>query len=71
MRVIVNKTAYCGKPFLSQIERDEASEGCGCPTIAKAKNPEEHCPVDLSFSPATKADGACTCKWCNAKPVNV
>jgi hypothetical protein len=71
MRVIVNKTSYCGKPFLNQMDRDESTEGCGCPTIAKAKNPDEHCPIDARFSPAEQNAGVCTCKWCNAIPAKV
>jgi hypothetical protein len=57
--------AYCGKPFLKQIERDEPTEGCGCPIDAKARDPSEHCPRDRRFNaPARDEAGACSCMWC-------
>jgi hypothetical protein len=64
MRVIVKGVSHCGRPFTQQIRRDPAIDGCGCPTIAKAKDPGEHCPVDNAFRPATNAEGHCTCRWC-------
>jgi hypothetical protein len=65
MRVIHNKTSYCGRPFLEDVDRDPAVDGCGCPTIAKAKDPAEHCPLDPFHRPAaTNLAGRCTCKWC-------
>lgn len=71
LRVIVGKTSYCGRPFQQQISRDPTVDGCGCPTIAKAKDPTEHCPLDPRHrpaSPATHGNGACTCKWCCMNP---
>lgn len=64
MRVIRRGTSYCGRPFLEDVGRDEAVDGCGCPTRAKAKDPSEHCPIDPSHRPARIIDGRCTCKWC-------
>jgi hypothetical protein len=59
--------SYCGRPFLRQIDRDEPTEGCGCPIAPKAKDPSEHCPRDGRFSARTTDDaGACTCMWCRA-----
>jgi hypothetical protein len=65
LRVIEKGVSYCGRPFLSLPHRDEAHEGCGCPTRAKAKSPEEHCPLDWSNHPARQLPDGCTCKWCN------
>jgi hypothetical protein len=67
LRVIRGGITYCGKPLLEQANRsDPATDGCGCPTIAKAKSPDEHCPLNRAHRPAMRArDGACTCKWCN------
>ena len=63
--VVDRKRIYCGKPFLSQIDRDQATEGCGCPVIEKAKDPSEHCPRDRHFNPSTGLDPArCDCSWC-------
>ncbi len=64
LRVIHKGVSYCGKPFLKQIERDIAMEGCGCPTREKAQAPEEHCPVDPRHRPALRTGTHCTCKWC-------
>jgi hypothetical protein len=65
MRVIHRRASYCGQPFLQQMERDDAVHGCGCPTVAKAKDPTEHCPIDARHQPARREhDGRCTCKWC-------
>jgi hypothetical protein len=64
LRVIRNNISYCGRPLLERIERDVETEGCGCPTRAKARSPEEHCPLDRSNRAARRIDGRCTCKWC-------
>jgi hypothetical protein len=64
LRVIHRKVSYCGRPFLQMPRRDDAVDGCGCPTIAKAKDPSEHCPLDWRNRPASVANGACNCKWC-------
>src|SRR5580704_2329330 len=66
LRVLRNGVAYCGKPFLSQVLRDP-TDGCGCPVTHKAKDPEEHCPLDSSHRPAVRIGGICTCKWCQVK----
>ncbi|MFT3789064.1 MAG: hypothetical protein QM770_23300 [Tepidisphaeraceae bacterium] len=55
--------SYCGRPFLNQVERDEPTEGCGCPVLAKAKDPREHCPRDLHFDASSKTED-CDCMWC-------
>lgn len=65
LRVIRGGTTYCGRPFLDRPARTPHEEGCGCPTVAKAKDPGEHCPLDVRNRPAeTTAGGGCTCKWC-------
>ena len=65
MCVVERHRAYCGKPFLKQIERDEATQGCGCPVIDKAKDPQEHCPRDLQFNASSHNDAhTCDCAWC-------
>jgi hypothetical protein len=64
LQVMVRKAAYCGRPFLRQIERIPAEEGCGCPISAKSRDPGEHCPLDRRNRPAGEPDGSCTCKWC-------
>ena len=66
MRRIVRGVSYCGRPFLQQVQRDHAEDGCGCPCHDKARDPSEHCPIDERHRPATRQDGACTCKWCAA-----
>ena len=65
LRVVVRGVSYCGRPFLHKIDR-EPEDGCGCPTRAKARSPEEHCPLDWVNHPARKLPDGCTCKWCNA-----
>ncbi|HQY89681.1 MAG TPA: hypothetical protein PK402_13595 [Tepidisphaeraceae bacterium] len=56
---------YCGRPFLQQIEREEATEGCGCPVNAKAKDPTEHCPRNAQWEASSKTQaGSCDCVWC-------
>lgn len=56
--------SYCGDPLLSNIHRDSETEGCGCPTHAKAKDPAEHCPIDIHHQAARVSAGDCNCKWC-------
>jgi len=65
LRVIHNGTSHCGTPYLNKPFRTP-TDGCGCPTIAKAKDPSEHCPLTVTHTPATKLAGQCTCKWCAA-----
>lgn len=58
---------HCGKPLLRQIERDEPTQGCGCPVAAKAKDPAEHCPRTPRFLASSKSGAAtCDCVWCVA-----
>lgn len=65
MRVVAGCTSYCGTPFLRKVNRDPALDGCGCPTIAKAKDPGEHCPVTSRHQASRQnPTGACDCKWC-------
>jgi hypothetical protein len=66
MRVVHRGVSYCGQPLLRQIDRDPAVDGCGCPTREKAKDPAEHCPIDLKNLRTTQNNTACTCKWCAA-----
>jgi hypothetical protein len=56
--------SYCGTPFLDQPVRDEPIDGCGCPTRAKARDPDEHCPLDANHRAAVRDGSHCTCKWC-------
>lgn len=64
VRVLVGRVSYCGRPYQSQPERDP-EEGCGCPTRDKARDPDEHCPLNAAHRPASRPDGAaCDCKWC-------
>ena len=65
LRVIHDRVSYCGRPILENVVRDEAHEGCGCPTREKAKSPGEHCPLDWNHRGARKLPEGCTCKWCN------
>lgn len=65
MRIIHKGTSYCGRPFLDQPRRDESIDGCGCPCRAKAKDPQEHCPLDWRLRAARQLTDGCTCKWCN------
>ena len=69
MRVLYKRVTYCGKPFVHLPVRDDAQDGCGCPTLAKAKTPGEHCPVDSRHQPATTTESECNCKWCSLKQV--
>jgi hypothetical protein len=69
LRVVSRGVSYCGTPFLRQPDRDPALDGCGCPTLAKAKDPAEHCPVNVRhLSATTDAEGRCDCKWCSGSP---
>jgi len=65
LRVLKCGVSYCGKPYLSQIDRKPAIDGCGCPCHEKAKTPGEHCPLDLRHLPAIRHGENCTCKWCS------
>lgn len=65
MRVVSGNVSYCGTPFLRKMDRDPATDGCGCPTIAKAKDAAEHCPLDVRNRAATATHGGCNCKWCS------
>src|SRR5262245_44952201 len=65
LRVMRRGTSYCGTPPLDRINPAVAIEGCGCPTHAKAKDPAEHCPIDLRLLASRKVDGHCTCRWCS------
>jgi hypothetical protein len=56
---------YCGKPFLQQLHR-APHEGCGCPVADKARDPGEHCPVNLTLDGRIVAMGVCDCRWCKA-----
>jgi hypothetical protein len=69
LRTIHAGVSYCGRPLLRQIDRDPAQDGCGCPTRAKAKAPDEHCPIDSANRPAARTNGPCTCKWCHTERV--
>ncbi|MGA3068501.1 MAG: hypothetical protein ABSF29_16790 [Tepidisphaeraceae bacterium] len=66
MRVIRCGISYCGNPFLEQIDRDPAIDGCGCPCREKAQSPAEHCPVDPHHRAAQRGPGPCSCKWCQS-----
>jgi hypothetical protein len=65
MRIIHRGVSYCGRPFLQQVQRVPAEDGCGCPTHEKARSPDEHCPIDWRNRPARQLPDGCTCKWCN------
>ncbi len=65
LRVVERNVSYCGKPFLKKIDRDETLDGCGCPVRAKAKDPDEHCPITPRHLPATQDSKRCNCKWCH------
>ena len=64
LRVVEKNVSYCGKPFLKQVMRDETLDGCGCPVRAKAKDPDEHCPITPRHLASTQGPAGCTCKWC-------
>jgi hypothetical protein len=65
LRVVRNGTSYCGTPFLQQVNRDPALDGCGCPTRDKARAPGEHCPLSTQNLVASIDGGHCDCKWCS------
>jgi hypothetical protein len=75
LRVVAGNVSYCGQPFHRMPDRDEAEDGCGCPTRDKARDPGEHCPLTLRNQSATPEPGgagvACACKWCANLPVRV
>src|SRR3954451_22946880 len=62
LRVLHAEVSYCGRPLLSQIDRNPVEDGCGCPTREKAKSPEEHCPLDVRNQPARTERERCSCK---------
>ena len=63
MRVVRCGVSYCGTPFLRMPLRDPVTDGCGCPTREKARDPNEHCPIDPRHAEAIRSDEDCTCKW--------
>ena len=65
LRVSKCGVSYCGTPFAQLIDRDPVTQGCGCPTRAKAKDPKEHCPITLRHRAATRDGAKCDCKWCS------
>ncbi|HRK30834.1 MAG TPA: hypothetical protein PLD59_07115 [Tepidisphaeraceae bacterium] len=65
MRFVHRNITYCGRPFLSLPVRNEAVDGCGCPTIAKARDHDEHCPITPQMRPSIRSPGTCDCKWCS------
>jgi len=65
LRVISCGVSFCGNPFLEQIDRDPAVDGCGCACRDKAKSPSEHCPIDDHHQAAERHGGDCSCKWCS------
>ncbi len=69
LRRVYQGVTYCGRPFLQQAARDPAVDGCGCPTVDKARSPAEHCPLDRHNRPAVDSDSGCTCKWCGLAAV--
>jgi len=64
VRVVRRGISYCGKPLLEDLHRDP-TDGCGCPTRDKAKDPAEHCPLDRGHRLARLDDVPCNCKWCD------
>ena len=64
IRVGVGKVSYCGQPLHRKPHRDQPDDGCGCPTREKARDPSEHCPLNLAHRGAQKAADRCDCKWC-------
>ncbi len=69
LRVVKCGISYCGNPLLQQIDRDPATDGCGCPCRDKAKSPAEHCPIDFHYRAADRRPhgGECSCKWCQGR----
>jgi hypothetical protein len=70
LRVVRKGVSYCGKPLLEQIQRD-ATDGCGCPTHDKAKDPHEHCPLTIRHQATRQVGAPCDCKWCQGAHVAV
>jgi len=64
LRVVQCGVSYCGTPFLRMPLRDPVVDGCGCPTREKARDPNEHCPLDAHHEKAIRTGDVCTCKWC-------
>ncbi len=64
LRVIHQGISYCGSPLLHQVVRDPHTDGCGCPTHAKARDPHEHCPLTLRYGVPRTTDAGCDCRWC-------
>jgi hypothetical protein len=67
MRIVRRGVSYCGRPLLEQPVRDLAMDGCGCPTIAKAKSPGEHCPLTVRNQLVDLEAATCECKWCHRR----
>ena len=61
------KHLYCGKPLIHQPVRPPEA-GCGCPIIAKAQDPAEHCPLTAQYLPTDLPTDttSCPCQWCAA-----
>jgi hypothetical protein len=68
MRVVKCGASYCGTPFLRLPIRDPVTDGCGCPTREKARDPKEHCPIDARHDASVTNGERCTCKWCALVP---
>ena len=69
LQVVKCGKSYCGQPLLRRVVRDPAVDGCGCPTISKAKDPTEHCPITVRHEPVAMHGSnriGCDCKWCDA-----
>src|SRR4051794_20779013 len=47
MRVVAGRVSYCGQPLQRMPVRDDAEDGCGCPTHDKAQSADEHCPLTV------------------------
>jgi len=65
MRVVQCGKSYCGKPLLKQVEREEHLDGCGCPTRAKARDTQGHCPRTAGYAEPTTTKASCDCVWCS------
>jgi hypothetical protein len=64
IRVGVGRVSYCGQPLHRKPNRDQADDGCGCPTREKARDPSEHCPLNGAHRAAQTHPDRCDCKWC-------
>jgi hypothetical protein len=71
LRVVAGKVSYCGRPFHRMPVRDDAQDGCGCPTRDKARDPDEHCPLTVRNLPSQAGASPCDCKWCMGLPTRV